>query len=158
MEEIDYLGIFGGIVGRVNGVYVGAPHDLVHLAVKGHVGPGLAVILVSVAVAVGLVLWKTGILQPRRLADTFLHRRGLWVLGGAILFGLAQLEDTGLLLLLGPPNIEELLELAGSLLWLAFALEVASDAFESAAPPELDAAPARVPDARKPRRVASKAR
>lgn len=32
LDEIDYLGIFGGALGRIGGVYVGSLHDLVNLA------------------------------------------------------------------------------------------------------------------------------
>src|SRR5690606_7084028 len=34
LEEIDYFGIFGAFLGRVNGIYVGSPHDLIGLAAE----------------------------------------------------------------------------------------------------------------------------
>lgn len=32
LEEVDYLGVFGMFLGRTEGVYTGAPHDLIALA------------------------------------------------------------------------------------------------------------------------------
>ena len=35
LEEIDYFGIFGGLIGRIEGVYAGSLHDLVRLFTEG---------------------------------------------------------------------------------------------------------------------------
>lgn len=127
LEELDYFGIFGGIIGRVNGVYVGSPHDLIGLAVDGLLplwAVGAAVVAVTVAVA---SLLRSGHLQPVRFARTIFSRSGLWLLAGAAFLGVAQLEDLGIVYWLGQPRIEELLELVGAIFLLAFAADLAAD-------------------------------
>jgi hypothetical protein len=123
-EEVDYLGIVGGVVGRIEGVYVGTPHDLINLAVAGHLTPGIAAFVLAIFVsALGLLLWK-GFLQPSRLARTVASPSSLWLLAGMGLLGLSAAEDAHLFFSLGLPRVEELLELTGAILWLCFAMDV----------------------------------
>lgn len=134
LEEIDYLGIAGGTIGRVNGVYVGAPHDLINLTLEGLLTPGIAAVLVAAFATATAALWWTGYLQPVRLARTVLSPSGLWFAGGATLLVVAQAEDAGVFFVFGLPRIEELLELTGAILLLAFALDVAGAAGEVRGP------------------------
>lgn len=134
LEEVDYLGIFGGVIGRVDGVYVGSPHDLVNLAAAGLLSPAVALVLVGVVAALAGAAWKAGFLQPMRLARTLFSGTGLWLLGGGILLFTGLAEDA-YLLDLGPVQLEELLELTGVVLLLVFTLEVARAA---ASEPRID--------------------
>jgi hypothetical protein len=128
LEELDYLGIFGGLVGRVNGVYVGSPHDLIALAVEGLL-PVWAVALAGVVAAVAVAsLLRSGHLQPARFARTIFSWSGLWLLAGAAFLGVAQFEDLGIVYWVGQPRIEELLELVGATFLLGFAADLAADA------------------------------
>lgn len=125
LEEVDYLGMVGGFVGRINGVYVGTPHDLINLVVEG--GLTLPIVLMVVAIA-GIVaaasLWH-GYLQPLRLLRAVFSRAGLWWWTGALFLGVAALEDANVWLVFGLPRIEELLESVAALFWFCFALEAA---------------------------------
>jgi hypothetical protein len=126
LEEVDYLGIVGGIVGRIDGVYVGTPHDLIHLALAGSLTVAIAVVvLVIIGILAGALLW-TGYLQPWRVLRTVFSPRGLWLLAGAAFLGWAVLEDASAWHPLGLPRLEEALELAGALLWCCFGLDLAS--------------------------------
>jgi hypothetical protein len=126
LEEIDYFGIFGGLIGRINGVYVGAPHDLVNLALHGHLPPaGYAAIAGVVVLLLGLLL-RSGHIQPRRILATLRSPAGPWVLVGAVALGVAQVEDVGLIQLGADPGMEELLEAVAGWAGVTFALEVAA--------------------------------
>jgi hypothetical protein len=93
LEECDYLGIFGGVIGRIHGVYVGSPHDLIALWYRtGHDfwWAGMAG-LVGIA---GVVWsWKRGYCSA-----AFLWREG-WtvtsvpVMCGMMLLVISQLGD-----------------------------------------------------------------
>lgn len=125
LEEIDYFGIFGHLIGRVDGVYVGSPHDLIALAVDGLLALWIVVLAAALlAVAVGFCL-RSGYLQPAHFARTIFSLHGLWLLASFLFFALAQVEDTGVFYLFGPPRIEELLELVASLFLLGFAADLA---------------------------------
>lgn len=140
LEEIDYFGIFGGIIGRVEGVYVGSPHDLIGLAAKGLLPLWAVGLLAGGAVMATALLLRAGLLQPARFARALLVRRGLWLLAYGLLIAMAQVEDLSLFYLLGEPRIEELLELTGAVLLLAFAADLAASATDSAADRAADAA------------------
>jgi hypothetical protein len=125
-EEVDYLGVVGGIVGRINGVYVGTPHDLIHLALAGSLTVAIAVLVVAmIGIVAGVLLW-TGHLQPWRVLRTVFSPSGLWLLAGGAFLGLAVLEDASVWHPLGLPRLEEALELGGALLWGCFGLDLAS--------------------------------
>lgn len=125
LEEVDYLGIFGGLIGRVEGVYLGSPHDLITLAVNGLLAPWMVFVAVAVSVLGAGLLVHSGYLQPARFARTVFAWRGLWLLAYLLFVLLAQVEDTGLFYLFGQPRMEELLELVGSLFLLGFAVDLA---------------------------------
>ncbi len=124
LEEIDYLGVFGGLIGRVDGVYVGSVHDLINLAVKGGLAP-VGVAAIAGASVLGLVLaWRGRYLQLRKLLSP---SASAWLLGGAVVMGAGQLMDLGRWGFGGGLAIfEELMEVTAATLWLTFALEVAA--------------------------------
>lgn len=115
----------GGIVGRIEGVYVGSPHDLIKLSAEGHLSVGTAALVLALVLAASAILLWRGYLQPVRLLRTLVSPSGLWLLGGAIFLGFAAAEDANVFFALGLPRVEELLELCGATLWLCFALDVA---------------------------------
>lgn len=132
-EEMDYFGIFGGFIGRIDGVYVGSPHDLLRLWSQGLLGPLVAIALFATLLAAVGILWWRGYLQPVRLLRLLTSRVALWLLLGAVLIGLGAADDAGIWHLpIGQPTLEELLELTGALCVLAFGLEVAARAALSA--------------------------
>lgn len=67
LEEVDYLGIFGGLIGRIDGIYAGSPHDLIRLATEGLLPTEVLLGAAGLLTAVGFLLWRAGFLQPRRL-------------------------------------------------------------------------------------------
>lgn len=93
LEECDYLGIFGGIIGYIDGVYVGALHDLVSLWYHtGHdpwwIGLGVVCGLVG-----GAWLWRRGYCSMAFLRRELCSTTSLPVLCGVVLLGLAQMGD-----------------------------------------------------------------
>lgn len=125
LEEVDYLGIFGGLIGRVEGVYVGSPHDVIALAANGILTPWMVSIAVALLAVAAVLLVRSGYLQPTRFVRTVFARRGLWLLAYLLFVSLAQVEDTGVFYVLGQPRMEELLELVGSLFLFGFAADLA---------------------------------
>jgi len=122
-EEVDYFGIFGGFIGRIDGVYTGSLHDLVQLGAEGLLSPLVGGVLAALALVAGGVLLRRGYLQPARLAGLVFSRSGLWLLAGATFVGAALLGEAQYIGL-GDPSAEELLELAGTLCLAAFGLDV----------------------------------
>ncbi len=126
LEEVDYFGVFGGVIGRINGAYVGAPHDLVNLALQGHLPPAGYAAMTAIALAVLIVLLRQRYLQPRRILSTLRSPAGPLALAGAVALGLAQVEDVGLVQLGPDPGMEELLEAVAGWFGITFALEVSA--------------------------------
>lgn len=124
-EEVDYFGIFGGLIGRIEGVYTGSLHDLVQLGAEGLLSPWVAAFLAALALVVAGLLVRHGYLQPARLAGLVLSRSGLWLLAGVAFAGAALLGEAGYVGI-GDPSAEELLELAGTFCLVAFGLDVAA--------------------------------
>jgi hypothetical protein len=129
LEEVDYLGIFGGAIGRIDGVYVGSLHDLLQLA-KAELLPEALAAAGAVAALVGIgYLWRTGYLQPARLVRVATSVQGLWLACAVAFQALAAAEEVGLLgVSFGAPSPEELIEMLGALCMAGFTLEVLRDA------------------------------
>jgi hypothetical protein len=128
-EEMDYFGIFGGFIGRIDGIYVGSPHDLLRLWSHGLLGPLVAVAVLATLLTAAGILWWRGYLQPARLVRELTSPAALWLLLGAALIGVGAADDAGIWHLpVGEPALEELLEFAGALCVLTFGLEVTSRA------------------------------
>jgi hypothetical protein len=131
-EEMDYFGIFGGFIGRIDGIYVGSPHDLLRLWSHGSLAPLVAVAVFGAALAAAGILWWRGYLQPVRMLRLLTSPVALWLLLGAALIAVGAVDDADLWRMpIGPSGLEELLELAGALCILTFGLEVSA----RAAPP-----------------------
>lgn len=129
LEETDYAGVFGAVIGRVNGVYVGSLHDLINLAANGGV-PSVALLALGAGAAVVTVLlWRHGYLSPRPMGRTILSADGVWLALGLGVLVLAGLGEAGLLgSLFADPSAEEAIEVVGAS-WLAlFALQTAGRA------------------------------
>jgi hypothetical protein len=129
LEEIDYLGIFGGAIGRIDGIYVGSLHDLLQLA-KADLLPEALAAAGAAAALVGIgYLWRTGYLQPARLVRVATSVQGLWLACVVAFQALAAAEEVGLLgVSFGPPSPEELIEMLGALCTAGFTLEVLREA------------------------------
>lgn len=93
LEECDYLGMFGGIIGRIHGVYVGSLHDLVGLWYRMEHNLWWTGAVGLVGMAVGIGSWKRGYCSADFL------RREVWtvtfipMLCGMVLLVIAQLGD-----------------------------------------------------------------
>lgn len=126
LEEIDWFGIFGGIIGRIEGVYTGSLHDVVMLVAEDILGPtGLALVAVVLLVAL-LFLWRTGWFDPGFLARLALRPASLWPLAGILLLAVAAAEEAHLFgWVAAEPTPEEAVELAGALCFGIWALELA---------------------------------
>lgn len=152
LEETDYAGVFGGLVGRVDGVYVGSLHDLLNLAVHGALSP---VATLSVGVAGALVvgfLWRRGYARPRLVAETVLSAEGLWLAAGLAFLAFAAVGEVGLLgSLFDDPSPEEAVEMAGSIFLFCFALGVSGRPRSIRVPPG-SSRPGAPPGASPPRR------
>jgi len=125
LEEIDYFGVFGGLIGRVQGIYVGSPHDLIMLAARGVLSPLTWVVIAAVCLLLILVLWWTDYLQPRALWAMVGSVDFLWVSVGLGFLFAAAVGEAGLFdLVMAEPTLEETLELCGSLCFFFYALSV----------------------------------
>jgi hypothetical protein len=93
LEECDYLGIFGGIIGRIDGVYVGALHDLFGLWYRTGHNPWWGGVAVACGLAVAYWLWRQGYCSATFLRREFWSVTSLPVMCGVILLMLAQMAD-----------------------------------------------------------------
>jgi hypothetical protein len=133
LEECDYLGIFGGVIGRIHGVYVGSPHDLVTLWYRTGHNLGWAGAAGLVVISGGIWSWQRGYCSIAFL------RREVWtvtavpVLCGMVLLVISQLGEIdktlfGRLVVLWCGACEETLEfLFAVLLQVSLWLKIARD-------------------------------
>lgn len=124
-EEIDYFSIFGGLIGRIDGVYAGSLHDLIRLLAEGVLSPwGIALVSVALLLAV-ILLWRGGWLDPRFLGRLARGRELAWFVAGFALLWIAASEEAHLFgWVARPPTPEEAVEVAGALCLAAYALEL----------------------------------
>ncbi|MDH3599100.1 MAG: hypothetical protein OEU26_05610 [Candidatus Tectomicrobia bacterium] len=133
LEECDYLGIFGGVIGRIHGIYVGSLHDLVALWYR--TGPNLwwAGAAGLVGVAVGVWSWKFGYCSAAFLQREVWTATSVPVICGMVLLVISQLGDIdktlfGRLVILWCRVCEETLEfLFAVLLQVSLWLKIARD-------------------------------
>ncbi len=126
LEEIDYLGVFGAVFGRIHGVYAGSPHDLIRLAARGALGPAAWAAVGVASAALAAALWRTRYLQPRALAATIASGGFLWAAAWFAFVGAGAALDAELFgLRMARPDVEEVLELVGAVFLLGFGLSVA---------------------------------
>lgn len=127
LEEVDYFGVFGGMIGRIEGVYVGSLHDLILLAVDGLLSAGAWAAIAAISAAVLVGLWWLGYLQPRALLRLAASRDFLWIVVGlGFLLAAAAVEADVLEWASREPTFEEAIEMAGGICFFFFALQVAA--------------------------------
>lgn len=124
-EEIDWFSIFGGLIGRIQGVYAGSLHDLIRLVAEGVLSPiGLAAV-VAVLVLGAILLWKTGWIDPSLLGRLARSGEFGWCVAGFVFLWIAASEEAHLFgWVARPPTPEEALELVGALCLGLYALEL----------------------------------
>lgn len=133
LEEVDYFGLFGGVIGRIDGVYAGSLHDVVRLVAEGVMGP-VAVGVFVVAIALVLVaLWRAGWFAPRRTARLVAGPEIAWAAAGLAILAVAASEEAHLFgWVAARPTPEEAIELAGGACLAVWSLELVA----RLAPPE----------------------
>ena len=125
-EEIDWFGIFGGLIGRIQGVYAGSLHDVIRLAAEGVVSPAGLAILAATLGLVAVVLWRTGWIDPGLLGRLARSRELGWFVAGFLFLWIAAGEEAHLFgWFAGDPTPEEAVELVGALCLGLYALELA---------------------------------
>jgi len=133
LEECDYLGIFGGVIGRIHGVYVGSPHDLATLWYRTGHNLWWAGAAGLVGIGVGVWSWKRGYCSVAFLRREVCTVTSVPVLCGMVLLTIAQLGDIdktifGRLAVLWCGVCEETLEfLFAVLLQVSLWLKIARD-------------------------------
>ncbi|HEV2130729.1 MAG TPA: hypothetical protein VGR27_06480 [Longimicrobiaceae bacterium] len=126
LEEIDYFGIFGAFIGRIDGVYAGSLHDIIRLAAEKVLPAVAAVCLAGAALLVLTLFWRGGYLDPRWLLARIRSREFAWVILGMSFLAIAAVQDADLFgWVAAQPSTEEALELIGALCLAVYALEVA---------------------------------
>lgn len=127
LEEVDYFGTFGAVIGRIDGFYIGSLHDLILLAVNRLLGAGTWSVIAALALAVVGALWWLGYLQPRALAALVFSVDFLWISAGlGFLLSAAVVEAEILEWASRAPTIEEALEMAGGICFFLFGLQLAA--------------------------------
>lgn len=123
LEEIDYFGIFGGLIGRIEGIYAGSLHDLIRLTTEGVLGVIGIVVVAAIVLIVTVGLWRAGYLQPGELFALIWSRDILWVCFAGILYVVAAADDAHVFGWQANPPYEEVLELAAAICLAVFALQ-----------------------------------
>lgn len=127
LEEIDYFGIFGGLIGRIDGAYAGSLHDVIRLAALGLVGPLAWAVIAVLALAAGYLLWRFGWLDFGWIARRLTSPEAAWIGLAAVLLAIAGAEDAEMITLVtGKPTAEEAIEMGGGLALAVWAVESAA--------------------------------
>lgn len=135
LEEVDWFGIFGGVIGRIEGAYAGSLHDVIRLAALGLVGPVAWAILAALALGLAYALWRIGWLDFGWIGRRVTAAEIGWVALAAVLLAVAAAEDAEMLVLVtGTPTAEEAIEMGGGLALAAWAVESAAGIVRRAAP------------------------
>lgn len=126
LEEVDYFGVFGGMIGRIDGVYVGSLHDVIRLVAEGVMGPLALTLFVAALAGALVVVWRAGWFVPTRVARLVAGPEIVWgVAGMAILFVAASEEAHLFGWVAAQPTPEEAIELAGGIALVVWAVELA---------------------------------
>jgi hypothetical protein len=127
-EEIDYFGIFGGLIGRIDGVYTGSLHDLFRLASERVLSPTGMVIVTAILLVVAVALWRTGYLNLVFVRRLLTQPEAAWLVLGFAILGVAASQEAQFFgWVLERPRPEEVIELAGALCLGVYALELAAE-------------------------------
>lgn len=136
LEEIDYFGIFGGLIGRVQGIYAGSLHDLILLAARGALARPTWAVIGALLLLVVAALWWLRYLQPRALIAMVRSLDFLWVSIGFGFLLAGSASEAGLFgLAVQPPTLEEALELAGAICFFFYALQLLATEASTVAEP-----------------------
>lgn len=128
LEEVGYLGLFGSFLQRIDGVYVGAVHDIVDLWGHDLLSPTVITVLFVLTIAILAALWRLRYLQPGALLQSLRYPRLLFAITGSALIVLALSIEAGFI-----PwaqrmrEAEELVELTGAICLAAFAIDLAAE-------------------------------
>ncbi len=134
LEEVDWFSVFGGVIGRIDGVYAGSVHDVIRLAAEGVMGPSGLAIFGAIVATVFTVAWRAGYLDPRWLVREALAWRALWAVAAiAFLFAAAAEEAHLFGWIASQPTPEEAVEMVAALCLAVWALETAAAAPEAGA-------------------------
>jgi hypothetical protein len=124
LEEMDYFGVFGGMIGRIRGEYVGSLHDLVRLTSEGIVTGAGVWLMAAIAVVVMATLWWVGALSAGWVGRRIASSEFGWVVAGAMLLWIAAAEEAHFFgWVAAPPYPEEAVELAGALCLAVWSVE-----------------------------------
>jgi len=128
LEEVDYLGLFGGFIQRFDGVYVGAVHDIVELWDHDLLSPTVITILFVLTIAILAALWRLRYLQPGELLQSLRYPRLLFAIAGSVLIVLALSIEISLIPWMHRiRRAEELVELTGAICLAAMAIDLAAE-------------------------------
>jgi hypothetical protein len=145
-EEIDWFSVFGGLVGRVRGVYAGSLHDVIRLVAEGVMSPAGLAVLAAVLGVVAILLWRTGWIDPRLLGRLARSREFGWFVVGFACLWIAAGEEAHLFgWFARDPTPEEAVELVGALCLGLYALELAAERIPAAGAPVTVPVPSRPP-------------
>jgi hypothetical protein len=127
-EEIDYFGIFGGLIGRIDGVYTGSLHDLFRLASERALSQtGMMIVAVSM-LFVAVVLMRAGYLDLVFVRRLLVQPEAVWLVLGFVILGIAASQEAQFFgWVLERPRPEEVIELAGALCLGVYALELTAE-------------------------------
>ena len=127
-EEVDYFGIFGGLIGRIDGVYTGSLHDLIRLASERVLSQNGMVIVAAVLLVVAVVLWRAGYLDLVFVRRLLTQPEAVWLVLGFAILGVAASQEAQFFgWVLERPRPEEVIELAGAVCLGVYALELAAE-------------------------------
>ena len=128
LEEVDYLGLFGGFIQRIDGVYVGSVHNIVDLWAHDLLSSTVITILFVLTIAILATLWRLGYLQPGALLQSLRYPRLLFAIAGFALIVLALSIEAGFMPWLHKMRkAEELIELTGAICIAAIAIDLAAE-------------------------------
>lgn len=136
LEEVDYFGMFGGLIGRIEGEYVGSLHDVIRLTALGIMGLAAWAVMIGIVVVVLVLLWRGGYVETSWMIARLADPRIVWAITGLLLLGAASAEEAHFFgWAFTMPTPEEAIELAGAACLAVYALDVAATAQLSAQPP-----------------------
>ena len=127
LEEINYLEIFGGLLPRVEGLYLGAAHDIVNLWTQNALSPAMLSLLLAIAIVLSGFFWWSDFLQPVAIWRSLTFPRWTFFVAGCLLIAAALGIEARLIYWRGDvQRPEELFELTGAIFLFAFALDLAA--------------------------------
>jgi len=128
LEEVDYFGIFGGLIGRIDGVYTGSLHDLIRLVSERVLSQNGIAIVAVVLLIVAVVFWRAGYLDFAFVRRSLAQPEAVWLVLGFAILGVAASQEAQFFgWVLERPRPEEVIELAGAVCLGVYALELTAE-------------------------------